>query len=330
MDDLKNNSIIDNDPFLSSVDALSSKDIVVSAKKKLVLSPSMIARICLVLIFSGIFLYSLYLLLERGGEYSRADKLYDQIADLWNDSSYGLTNPFGSVQYASKDTLGQATVDFAGAQNKDDSQGPSINEEVLESSELIAIKAKMNALKIQNKDTVAWITIPGTNIDYPVVLCDNNEYYLTHSFDRTYSIAGTLFADRRNKADLEKNYNTIIYGHNLMSGKMFSELDKFFTKSFFNTYKNIYIYTENGIYVYEVFNVTKMSIEVDYIQTRFELPKDFIEFGYAMKAHSIYQKEIKDVQFGADDRILTLSTCTNAHNAAERYCIQAKLVEIKK
>lgn len=327
MEENKQTEIV-NDPFLHSVDMLTEKDIVVnmSARKKKI-SSSFLIRALLVLVFAGVFVYSVFLLLDRAGEYTRADNLYDSIADLWNDEGFGLTNPFGQVQYASKDSQASATVDYESAQNVQENAGSQIQQGSIESSELIAIKAKMNALKIQNKDTIGWITINNTVIDYPVVLYKDNDYYLTHSFDHTYSIAGTLFADYRNGPVFEDNYNTIIYGHNLISGKMFSDLDKFFTKSFFESNKNIYIYTVDGIYVYEVFNVVKISTTVNYIRTYFETPNDFIEFAYAMKAQSVYNT---DTQFNANDRLLTLSTCTNSHNSAERYCIQARLVEIKK
>ena len=323
-----NDACVVNDPFLQSVDDLTEKDIVINkGKARFKFPTSFLVRSLLILVFLGIFVYSVFLLIQRAGEYYEADRLYDSVANIWNDKEFGLTNPFGSVQYASKDNKSSDTKDYQSSQNVEEDKGEQIVQGSIESSELIAIKAKMNALKIQNKDTIGWITIDNTVIDYPIVLGEDNDYYLTHAFDHTYSIAGTLFADYRNTSDFSENYNTVVYGHNLISGKMFSDLDKYFKKSFFEANRYVYIYTEDGIYIYEVFNVVKISVNVNYIKTYFANPNDFIEFAYAMKAQSLYQT---DVQFNSSDRLLTLSTCTNAHNAAERYCVQAKLVEIKK
>ena len=81
------------------------------------------------------------------------------------------------------------------------------------------------ALKEQNQDTVAWVKVNNTDIDFPVVKTTNNNYYLNHNFSKEYNSAGWIFADYRNKFD-GSDRNLIIYGHNRRDGSMFSSLNK--------------------------------------------------------------------------------------------------------
>ena len=85
------------------------------------------------------------------------------------------------------------------------------------------IDTNIESLKQKNKDTVGFIKVNGTNISYPVLQSSDNEYYLRHSFDNTYSQAGWIYMDYRNDSTL-KDRNTIIYGHNMLNNTMFSEL----------------------------------------------------------------------------------------------------------
>ena len=87
-----------------------------------------------------------------------------------------------------------------------------------------------NKLKEQNKETVAWIKVNNTNIEYPVVKANNNNFYLNHSFDKSENLAGWIFADYRNKFD-NTDKNIIIYGHNMRDGSMFGSLKNMDTGS---------------------------------------------------------------------------------------------------
>ena len=84
-------------------------------------------------------------------------------------------------------------------------------------------KIDFNALKQVNGDTVAFLKVNGTEIEYPIVKTKNNDFYLKHSFDKTYNAAGWIFADYRNKLD-GSDKNIVIYGHNRKNGTMFSSL----------------------------------------------------------------------------------------------------------
>lgn len=281
-------------------------------------------RIGFILLCLCVLVWCIFTLAENILEYASAQDYYDQlISDIW-ESDVDLTqNPNGGLLYSGRDYAHSETADYESAQS-----GNTVENLTWDSDEMTRIRAKLGALYAQNNDLIAWISIPDTIINYPVVLTDNNDYYLNHNFQRDFLIAGTIFADYRNSANLMENYNTVLYGHNVNAGTMFSSLDKYFTKSFYQSHPDIYLYTMDGIYVYRVFNVAKVAATSGYIRTYFEQPDDFVAFAQKMAEGSVHDNG--DVTFTGGDRILTLSTCTNAHLATERYCIQAKLVEVRK
>ncbi len=84
-----------------------------------------------------------------------------------------------------------------------------------------------------NPQTVAWLTIPDTDIDFPIVQCDDNSYYLDHGFDRSYYGRGCPFLDYRCSSDFT-DFNSIIYGHNIKNTYVFGPLLKFRTQSYFD------------------------------------------------------------------------------------------------
>lgn len=284
------------------------------------------SRILIIVVCLGVFVYCSVTLVQNLLDYAEAQDYYNKLVeDIWNQEGDLTENPYGDVIFSERDYIFDTTADYASSQSQ---SGINVDFVSVDSDEMLRLKAKLGALYAQNNDFIAWITIPDTIINYPVVLTDNNEYYLNHNFQGDFLIAGTVFADYRNSASLMDNYNTILYGHNVNSGTMFSCLCNYFTKSYFNAHPEIYLYTMDGIFVYEVFNVSKVSSTSDYIRTYFKTPEDFVTFAQEKAASSVFVNE--DITFTGDDRILTLSTCTNAHNPAERYCIQAKLVEVRK
>ena len=86
------------------------------------------------------------------------------------------------------------------------------------------ININFNELKSINDETVGWIQVNNTNINYPVVKHSDNEYYLKHQFDKSYNTAGWVFMDYRNNNNSFENKNTIIYGHALKNKAIFGSL----------------------------------------------------------------------------------------------------------
>ena len=97
------------------------------------------------------------------------------------------------------------------------------------------------ALKKMNPDIVAWIRIPDTSIDYPVVQGNDDSYYLTHTFKKTEHVAGAIFLDSDNNADFSDDKN-IIYGHNMKDGSMFRGLRNFLDDEFLKEHHILYLY----------------------------------------------------------------------------------------
>ena len=170
-----------------------------------------------------------------------------------------------------------------------------------------------------NKDIIAWIRIPDTNINYLVVQGKSNSQYLRKNIYGNYSYGGCLFVDSSTQKPFE-NMNTIIYGHNLMNGSMFSGLKKFSNNEYANSHKKIYIYLPNGITrTYKVFAF--YTIKANDYRVYDSNVEDLSEY---------YQIITENNQLSLDDSndnnnpVLTLSTCTN-NKEDERYILQAYL-----
>ena len=169
-----------------------------------------------------------------------------------------------------------------------------------------------DALKQVNSDTVAFLKVNGTEIEYPIVKTTNNDFYLKHSFDKTYNAAGWIFADYRNKIDASDK-NIIIYGHNRKNGTMFSSLRNILNKNWYENEENlkIQLITQSEELIYEVFSIYQIEKESYYLQTNFSNNDEYSNFIEILKSRSIKNFNI-DVTF--KDQILTLSTCGNDNN----------------
>lgn len=189
---------------------------------------------------------------------------------------------------------------------------------------------KMNLLNVDfselikaNSDTVAWLKINGTNINYPVVQGADNHYYLTHSFYKNFNNAGWIFMDYRNDSKL-RDQNTVIYGHNREDEIIFGTLDNILDKSWQSNTNNylVYLSTKTENTMWQVFSVYHIEATTDYIQTSFSTDEKYENFLNTIKNRSIYN-------FGTtvttDDKVLTVSTCLNRNN--ERIVLHAKLIK---
>lgn len=167
------------------------------------------------------------------------------------------------------------------------------------------------SLKAINSDTVGYLKVNGINIASVVVQAKDNDYYLSHNFNKNYSQAGWIFADFRNRLDGTDN-NVIIYGHNMKNGSMFSNLKNILTKEWQNVEENMYVtfVTECENSIYKVFSVYQIEVENYYITTRFN-DGSFSDFVNKLKSRSV-----KDFNVNVENKnqILTLSTCADNNN----------------
>lgn len=180
-----------------------------------------------------------------------------------------------------------------------------------------------DALRQISPDVQAWLCLPDSVIDYPVVQGRDNDYYLHHLLDGSENPGGSVFFDFRNTLDFSE-YNTLIYGHNMSDGSMFHTLPQFKNQSYFDRHPYLYLNTPGGDYRLEVFAcfVTWHDSRV-YIRD-FGSRTEFMEWYELMRSYSDVSS---DVEVGPDDRIVTLSTCSYEYDDA-RYVLMTKLVPL--
>ena len=184
------------------------------------------------------------------------------------------------------------------------------------------IDVDFEELRKINNETAGWIQLGGTNINYPYVQTSNNDFYLKHSFDRSYNTAGWVFEDFRNKND-GSDKNMILYAHGRNDGSMFGTLRTILTNGWRNNSNNYIVRTatDSDSSLWQVFSVYRVEVTTDYIQTSFSSDAEFQKFADMLKGRSVQD-------FGAtvsgSDKILTLSTC---YNSKERVVLHAKLIK---
>ena len=182
------------------------------------------------------------------------------------------------------------------------------------------IDVDINKLKTFNPDTIGFIKVMGTNINYPFVQSTDNDYYLNRSYDKTYNNAGWIFLDYRNNEFNDKN--TIIYGHGRINGTMFGSLKDTLKSSWQNNKDNyiIKISTEKENSIWQIFSVYRIATTSDYLQTTFS-DNEFESFISLIKGRSSYNFETNVTN---EDKVLTLSTC---YNDNDKMVVHAKLIK---
>lgn len=181
-----------------------------------------------------------------------------------------------------------------------------------------------------NPDIYAWITIPGTVIDYPIVQHPtDNTFYLDKTVEKTPSVSGSIYTELYNKKDFSDPH-TVIYGHNMRDGSMFAGLHQYENEEFWEDHREIRIYTPDSILHYQVF--AAYPYDNRHLLESADCTNEEI---YQIYLNEIFgQRSLNaildyDVDVTTEDRILTLSTCSNTGNAY-RYLVQAVLVQEEK
>ena len=180
-----------------------------------------------------------------------------------------------------------------------------------------------NELLKKNKDTVAFIHMNNTNINYPVVKTTDNKFYLNHAFDKSRNSAGWVFMDYRNTIEGLSD-NTVIYGHGRIDKTVFGTLKNTLTKSWQSNKDNyvIWLSTPKENMLFQIFSIYTIQSESYYITTSFDTTdskKNWIDEMQKRNTSSAY------APVSVNDNILTLSTCQN--NEGGRIVVQAKLIK---
>lgn len=179
------------------------------------------------------------------------------------------------------------------------------------------------ALREENPDVVAWLLVPNTLINYPVVQGDDNQYYLEHSWQGKKNVSGSIFLEATNSADL-KDFRSILYGHSMADSTMFGSLHRYSQQQYWEDYPYIYLVTEEGVLRYEIYSGYKAEIDSNTYALHLDREADqkaFIQI-------TLDRSEIDTgIQPAHTDRILTLSTCVG--NAYYRRVVHARLAMIE-
>lgn len=188
-------------------------------------------------------------------------------------------------------------------------------------SNMNLMSADFDKLKSINSDVKGWITVNGTNINYPFVQGKDNSYYLRHSFDKSYNNAGWVFLDYKN--NLLNDKNTVLYAHSMRNKTMFGSLRNILKNNWINNSNNhiIKLSTENENTLWQVFSVYHIKTTSDYIKTRFNSDNEFEKFINMISKRSFHNF---NTEVSIDDKVLTLSTC---YSNAERLVLHAKLIK---
>lgn len=186
---------------------------------------------------------------------------------------------------------------------------------------------KLEELNKQYNDVVAWLEIPGTIINYPVVQTDNNSYYLDHTYKKTYSSRGSIFLDKDVNFE-QPSDNFLIYGHRSKSGAMFEALLEYENENFYQTHKTINFSTLKEDSEYEilaifrskVYNKSDKNVFRYYFFIDAENETEYNTFVENAKKSSMYETGIS-ASYG--EQLLTLSTCAY-HTQDGRFVVVAK------
>ncbi len=278
---------------LDDYDAKMQKEIKAVLKKK-ERNRKLIVVLCSIIALGCFGYYGIY--------YYTADKTqsdYNDLADLKGSTSLSSGAPGVTIHYTDEE---------------------EIELKVLEEYETLYNK---------NRRLIGWLKIEDTNIDYPVLQTTDNIYYLDHNFEQEYDKNGSLFLDAA--CDIvHRNTNLIIYGHHMRSGKMFGNLNKYSSESYYKEHPYIQFDTiyEKGTYqVMYVFR-SKIYNEDEIVFKYYQFfdavsEKEFDSNMQEMAAISLYDTGVR-AAFG--DELLTLSTCDNSE-ADGRFVVVAKRIE---
>ncbi len=183
----------------------------------------------------------------------------------------------------------------------------------------------LSKLKKINNETIGYLTIPNTEISYPVVQHSDNGYYLIRDFYKNKSSMGWIYLDYRNNVN-NLNDNTIIYGHNMINDTMFGSLDKVLDSSWRKKEENMIVTLDTEVkqYKFKIFSAYKVDYTTDYLVNDFDNNKEKEEFINLITKRSLIKTQTK---IDINDKILTLSTCSGSSSNNRRLVVHAVLLK---
>lgn len=277
------------------------------------LIPLMVMSLSLVIYFSGVFLFSRWAVQKL-----KMDYLYTDI----------MANTEVIEEEAKNSGMSEVVSPSDGSGSNDGSSEGGDNtyypNDYWDYINVPFIDVDFNSLRAKNSETVAWLKVNGTYINYPVVRHTDNGYYLNHDFGGRYNPNGWIYSDYRSNYD-NYGYNSIIYGHNLNNRTLFGSMVWVLNSSWYTNSNNyiIKLSTPSNNTNWRVFSVYSTQNDAYYLRTMFNDSEEFGGFINELKNRSIYDF---GTYVSGDDKILTLSTCDDT--GTRRVVVHAKMVNI--
>lgn len=192
--------------------------------------------------------------------------------------------------------------------------------------EVVEIPIDFESLQKRNSDIYAWIQIPETKVDYPIVQHESDDsYYLDHTVEGKKGYPGSIYTELVNGKDFQ-DANTLIYGHNMKNGSMFGDLSLYKNSTYMKEHSQIVIYTTEHIYTYQVF--AAVTYDNRHIMYAFDFSEEegMEQFLHSLKTVRNMSSYIdKSVEVTSSDRLIILSTCNG--NNKQRFLVGAVLVD---
>ncbi|MGI6017665.1 MAG: class B sortase [Marvinbryantia sp.] len=255
----------------------------------------------------AVFLYAGYRLVSIYLDYKAGTDEYNALEEYANGEK--VTGGFIEGEMTANDTMGD---EWGDASLKENTGG--LRFEDMENP------IDFTSLQAINEDVIGWIEVEALDINYPIVIGDDNDYYLHRTFRHQDNFAGSIFMDYLCRSDFSGR-NTIIYGHNMKNGSMFGTLHEFSKQETYDKSPYFWIYTKDRIYQYEIFSCAEVGTYSEVYQIDFASSEQFQNFIDAAKSRSFVAT---DTDVSLNDTVVTLSTCTG--NTETRFVVQGKRV----
>ena len=182
------------------------------------------------------------------------------------------------------------------------------------------LKEQAQELQETYPDAIGWIYVPNTNINYPIMQGEDNDFYLTHGTDGRSLKCGCIELDYRCESRFQNNFN-ILYGHNMKNGSMFANVCRFKDKSYYDSHPYGWVYTADSVYRLDFFSVAV----TDWYDEIYNGYREVSEWIPRLKEISrIYE----NVKLTEQDRLVLLSTCSYEFKNA-RTVLTGRLVEME-
>ena len=235
---------------------------------------------------------------------------------------------YEEVRRTETETSGCLSDDIQAETDSGESQSSAaVAEETVQSEPAEEIPVDFGELQAINPDVYAWITVPGTKVDYPIAQrAGDREFYLHHNINGAYEFAGMIYTEDYNTTDFT-DANTVIYGHNMHNDTMLTTLHYFEDRDFFDQHSEVIIYTPDDVLHYTIF--AAYAYDSRHLMQSFDFsdPEVFdayLDQVFAIRDMTAYFRD--GVTVTAEDKIITLSTCFDGRDD-ERYLIQAVLTD---